>query len=398
MEETKNKINISDYLIDGPSQKVLHKFKLGGEDKKSISKKIIIFSMLSWLPLLILSMIESTAINPAIKIPLLYDFVLYIRVFVALPLLFIAERVIRFFSNRSLGHFIESGIVADNNIKDYEDNLKFFGRLKDSGIIDVIILVISYSIVIWGWANIWKYYKVDDILTSWQFSLNSPGQLSLTGYWYAFVTMPVFIFFFLKLFWKFLLWAIFLFKVSRMKLNIFPTDPDRAGGLAFLGYDQVFFGILGFIQNTILSAEIASKIIYTDAELADFKFIIIGIILLFTFIFISPMFFFVKKLMQTKLKGIVDYGVTSHKYVSGFHDKWINGNNPEGEKLLGSADIQSLADLFNSYGIIKTMIAFPIDMRKVIALILIVSIPFFPLALFVIPVSDIFKALAGLVF
>ena len=398
MEETKNKINISDYLIDGPSQKVLHKFKLGGEDKKSISKKIIIFSMLSWLPLLILSMIESTAINPAIKIPLLYDFVLYIRVFVALPLLFIAERVIRFFSNRSLGHFIESGIVADNNIKDYEDNLKFFGRLKDSGIIDVIILVISYSIVIWGWANIWKYYKVDDILTSWQFSLNAPGQFSLTGYWYAFITMPVFIFFFLKLFWKFLLWAIFLFKVSKMKLNIFPTDPDRAGGLAFLGYDQVFFGILGFIQNTILSAEIASKIIYTDAELADFKFIIIGIILLFTFIFISPMFFFVKKLMQTKLKGIVDYGVTSHKYVSGFHDKWINGNNPEGEKLLGSADIQSLADLFNSYGIIKTMIAFPIDMRKVIALILIVSIPFFPLALFVIPVSDIFKALAGLVF
>jgi len=403
-EKVKSKINVSDYFVDGPSQKVLRKLKLErkikfeGEDDSSIAKIIIFFIALSWLPLLILSFIESTAINPSIKIPLLFDFVLYIRVFAVIPLLFIAERILRLIIFKSLSHFIESGIVADNNIEEYQVALKFYGKYKDSGILDIIIIVIAYAIVILAWGNIWKNYDMAESLTSWQFSQNVRGQFSLSGYWYAFITIPIFIFFFSKLLWKFLLWAIILFKISKMKLNLFPTDPDRSGGLGFIGHNQVFFGILGFIQSSIFSAEIAGKVLYTDLVIEDFKFIILGVVVLFTFVLIFPTFFFAKKLVFTKLNGIMDYGVTSHKYISGFHDKWVKGNNPEGEKLMGSADIQSLADLSNSYGIVKTMIPFPIDLRKVIALILIISVPFSPLILFVIPLNELFKTLANFVF
>jgi hypothetical protein len=397
-EKVKSKINVSDYFVDGPSQKVLRKLKLGSGSDSSIVKKIIFFIIISWLPLLILSLIESTAINPSIKISFLLDFVIYIRVFAVIPLLFAAERILRLIIFKSLSHFIESGIVAGNNIEEYQVNLKYFGKHTDSGIINFIIIVIAYAIVIWGWSNIWKYYDMTSSLTSWQFSQNMKGQLSLSGYWYAFITIPIYLFFFSKLLWKFLLWAIILFKISKMHLNLFPTDPDRSGGLGFIGHNQVFFGILGFIQSSIFSAEIANKVLYSDMVIEDFKFIILGYVLLFTFILIFPMFFFVRKLSLTKLGGILDYGVASHKYVSGFHDKWVNGNNPEGEKLLGSADIQSLADLSNSYGIVKTMIPVPIDLRKVITLILIISVPFSPLILFVIPFNELFKALANFVF
>ena len=397
-EKVKSKINVSDYFVDGPSQKILRKLKLEGEADPSIVKKIIFFIIISWLPLLILSLIESTAINPSIKISFLLDFVLYIRVFVVIPLLFIAERILRSIIFKSLNHFTDSGIVADNNIEEYKVTLKFFGKHKDSGLIDILIIVAAYAIVIWGWINIWKYYDMTSSLTSWQFSQNVQGQISLSGYWYAFMTIPIYLFFFCKLLWKFLLWAVILFKISKMNLNLFPTDPDRSGGLGFIGHNQVFFGILGFIQSSIFSAEIANKVLYSDMVIQDFKFIILGYVLLITFILIFPMFFFVRKLTLTKLGGILDYGVASHKYVSGFHDKWVNGNNPDGEKLLGSADIQSLADLSNSYGIVKTMIPVPIDLRKIVTLILIILVPFSPLILFVIPLNELFKALANFVF
>lgn len=397
-DDTKNKINISEYFSDGPSQKILRKLKLEGENDSSVAKKTIFFVVISWLPLLILSLIDGTAINPSIKIPFLFDFVLYVRVFAVLPLLFIAERTLSSIIFRSLSHFVESGIVSGNNIEDYKVNLKFFGRFKDSVIIDFIIIVFAYAIVIIGWGNVWKYYDITSSLTTWQFSQTIQGQLSIGGYWYAFITIPIYLFFFYKLIWKFLLWAIILFKISRMKLNLFATDPDRSGGLGFIGHHQFFFGILGFIQSSIFSAEIASKVIYADAVIEDFKFIILGYVVLFALVLIFPMFFFVRKLTLTKLKGLMEYGVTSHKYVSGFHDKWINGINPEGEKLLGTADIQSLADLGNSYEIIKTMIPIPIDIRKVLSLILIISIPFSPLILFVMPLNEIFNALTNLIF
>jgi hypothetical protein len=397
-DNTKSKINISDYIVDGPSQKVLHKLKLEDKDDSSTVKKIIFFIIISWLPLLILSLIDSTAFNHAVKIPFLFDFVVYIRVFLVLPLIFIAEKILRFIMFESLNHFIESGIVADNNIREFQVNLKFFGRHKDSGIIDVIIIVIAYAIVIWGWGNIWKSYDMATDLTSWLFSQKVHGQFSLAGFWYAFITIPVYLFFFCKLLWKFLLWAIILFRISKMKLNLFPTDPDHSGGLGFLGHNQVFFGILGVILNSILSAEIAGKVLYTDLVIQDFKFIILGIVLLFTFILIFPMFFFMRKLTITKLKGILDYGVISHKYVSGFQDKWINGINPEGEKLLGTGDIQSLADISTSYEIITTMTPLPIDLRKVVTLILLISVPFSPLLLFVIPLNELIKVLVNFIF
>lgn len=397
-DRNKTKINISDYFIEGTINKVLRKLKLEGETNSLIVNKIIFFIALSWLPLLIFSLIDSTASNPSLKIPFLFDFVIYVRVFVVLPLLFIAEITLSSIIFRSLSHFIESGIVADNNIEEYKVNLKLFGKLKDSIIIDIIILVFAYLVVIVGWGNVWKYYEITGDLTSWQFSQNVHGKLSLSGYWYAFITIPIYLFFFSKLLWKFLLWAIVLFRISKMNLNLFPTDPDGSGGLGFLGHNQVFFGVLGFIQSVILSAEIASKVIYTNSVITDFKFIILGYILIFTFILISPMFFFVRKLTLTKLNGILDYSVITHQYVSGFHDKWITGNNPEGEKLLGTSDIQSLTDLASSYDIIKTMIPLPIDIRKVITLILIILVPFSPLILFIIPLNELFQALANFIF
>jgi hypothetical protein len=47
--------------------------------------------------------------------------------------------------------------------------------------------------------------------------------------------------------------------------------------------------------------------------------------------------------------------------------------------LLGTADIQSLADLANGYEVVHGVRAVPFEMVNVMAIVLAVAIPFFPL-------------------
>lgn len=64
-----------------------------------------------------------------------------------------------------------------------------------------------------------------------------------------------------------------------------------------------------------------------------------------------------------------------------FDRKWVRGGAPEGESLVGSADIQSLADLANSFEVIQTMRLVPFGKEAVIQLVLAVALPIVPLLL-----------------
>lgn len=66
-------------------------------------------------------------------------------------------------------------------------------------------------------------------------------------------------------------------------------------------------------------------------------------------ILLAPLLVFSPKLLMTKRRGLLEYSALANEYTQSFDRKWIRKENPEGELLLGSADIQSLADLGNSF-------------------------------------------------
>ncbi len=71
------------------------------------------------------------------------------------------------------------------------------------------------------------------------------------------------------------------------------------------------------------------------------------------------------------------------------------GQAPPDEPLLGSADIQSLADLGNSFGVIREMKFFPFTQQQILQIAVIASLPGLPLIFLVVPVGEMFKLLAG---
>jgi hypothetical protein len=57
---------------------------------------------------------------------------------------------------------------------------------------------------------------------------------------------------------------------------------------------------------------------------------------------------FTPRMAPAKRKGLADYGLLAQRYVEGFEQKWVLRDPTTSEELVGSGDIQSLADLANS--------------------------------------------------
>jgi hypothetical protein len=66
--------------------------------------------------------------------------------------------------------------------------------------------------------------------------------------------------------------------------------------------------------------------------------------------------------------------------------------------LVGSADIQSLADLANSFEVVKTMQIAPITRDAILRLVAATLAPVVPLMLTMMPLEELLRRLLGIVF
>jgi hypothetical protein len=91
--------------------------------------------------------------------------------------------------------------------------------------------------------------------------------------------------------------------------------------------------------------------------------------------------------------------VLGERYAAEFERRWLADGAPRDE-LLGSADIQSMADLAGARQVVSDMRSVPITMRTLTQLLLAALLPMAPLVLFQYPLADLiaqfFTGLVGL--
>jgi len=68
------------------------------------------------------------------------------------------------------------------------------------------------------------------------------------------------------------------------------------------------------------------------------------------------------------------------------------------ERLVGSSDIQSLADLGNSYNVVRTMRIAPITKEVVLRFAVATLVPIVPLLLTMMPLEELLKKLVKILF
>jgi hypothetical protein len=93
---------------------------------------------------------------------------------------------------------------------------------------------------------------------------------------------------------------------------------------------------------------------FQGAALTAFRYEIVAFLIIQLVMVQGPLLVFAPTLFALKRRGRREYDALAARYTREFHDKWIRGGAPAGEALMGSADIQSLADLANSYEVVGT--------------------------------------------
>ncbi len=143
--------------------------------------------------------------------------------------------------------------------------------------------------------------------------------------------------------------------MSKLNLLLMPTHPDEAGGIAFVGEAQQFLGVILLACSAALSGVLANEVVYDKVPLPHFAGPIAAYVVFAVSVVITPLFVFSGKLLSTKRSGLKRYGTLATIYTASFHRKWVLEEPPPTEPLLGTGDIQSLADLGNSFSFIGKM-------------------------------------------
>jgi hypothetical protein len=195
--------------------------------------------------------------------------------------------------------------------------------------------------------------------------------------------------------WRLFIWTGFLYEMSRLSLNLVATHPDRAGGLGFLGNAHISLAIFAFAFSCVLSAHVAFQVYFEAVPINTFRALFVVYLVLMELICLGPLLLFVPLLARARRAGLRQYSILADTYNRAFEQKWVTGQTPPDEPLLGSGDIQSLADLGNSFGMIREMKPFPFSQQQILQIAVIASLPGLPLIFLVMPVGELLKLLAG---
>ena len=376
-------------VLGGPAYDFLHRKGLLRFSLPNILRRITLLVALTWLPLLLLSLRNGLAFGHEARIPLLYDFATYGRLLLCLPLLVVAEIVIDPAIRLSVSQFVRAGIVHGDVLPQFDRVLTRIQKLRDSKIPEFLLLGLA-SFPVFLFEHEWTAGAV----SSWHTTANG---LTPAGLWYAFFSAPLLRFIIFRWAFRYFVWSALLRRICRLDLVLMPTHPDRAAGLNFLSITQQRFGILFCALGFSFAGRMANSLVFEGAKIQSFQSLMIGFVVLSLIISLLPLALMTPKLIMVRWQGLLEYGRLATVYTQDFDRKWVHRTTAPTEPLLGTSDIQSLADMGNSFSYVNAMLIAPINKALVLQLAAQAALPLLPVILIGTPAPELIKAVVKMV-
>jgi hypothetical protein len=381
-------------VLGGPLFHLYRRTHLSLDALELVRRRLLVFTLFAWLPLLFLSVLDGHALGGLVKIPFLYDFEAHVRFLIALPLFILSEVIVHQRIGPELRRLVERRIIVAEDLPRFYESINSALRACNSGALEAALMVVVYTLGLWLWRN-----QIAVGGATWYAAPEGTRlNLTLAGYWYAFLSIPIFQFMLLRWYTRLVIWFRLLWQISRLNLHLTAAHPDRAGGIGFLGKASYAFAPLLFAQGALLSGLIADRILYDGQSLLSFKLECAGFVGLFTLCILGPLVVFTPSLDRAKRRGSAEYGLLANRYVFGFEERWLRGRADDTSELLGAADIQSLADLTNSYSVVREMRIVPFGLHDIAWLVASAAAPLLPLTLTILSVEELLARLIKVIF
>jgi hypothetical protein len=344
---------------------------------------------LGWLPWLVLIAL-ALAQGGSQQLFSLSAVAVHARLLLAVPLFFVAETMLDAKLREFMALLVRSEVAGAKALLELEREAARLSRREESWLPDTASLLAAAAL---------SYFGAAAGLPAEVEPGRALGGTPIAGSWYVLFCLPLIRFLIFRWVWRLVTWWALLWRLTRVDLDLSPAHPDGVAGLGYLEIVHTRFTTLAMAISIIVAATFAEDIALGETTLSEVYPALAATLLVDCLLFLAPPCVFAFKLRDCQEKGLRDYSVLSARYTHAFERKWITGAPPQ-EPLLGTPDLQSLADLSNSVSNVRKMRLAPVGLRLVVSIGAAAIAPMLPLLLFDYPFAELakmlFSKLAGL--
>lgn len=355
-----------------------------------IAARATFLILVGWFPLIPLVIAQDFRSQTAL-LSFLVDFGVHARSLIAAPLLIVSEIICRRRLEEIAVHFVRSGIVEEQDRARFKSLAVSTRSLMSSTLAEIVAIALAYAMAFGAlrYAGLFR-------LAPWYLVHGEGIKISWAGWWYALVSLPLLLILFFAWFWRVIVWSRFLIKVSRFKLSLIASHPDKASGLKFLNSSLFAFMPVAFTIGVVAAGSMANKVAYQGATIEAIQKTVGGVVIFVLVLFVGPLFVFVYKLQRQKIAGVFSYGALAENVGRQFEQKWLANYDKHAEEALEASDFSATTDLYQVVANVHDMKVLPFDLFGLVSLAAVTLIPFIPVVIMMMPLKEILQAVAGL--
>jgi hypothetical protein len=361
---------------------------MGTYGAKDLLKRSLFLISITWVPLAILAIASEVHwIQPPGQ-NFFVDFAAYGQLLLGLPMFLVAERLIDAHTARAARYFVSTGVIGAGNAPRLQRLNGYVIRLRTSWWPEIICITLGYALT-----SAWMIPELHNDRETWHAlgpvgdwqSLTAPG-------WFLFLFVgPLTTYWWLRWSWKIGIWSWYLYHLSRFRLQLVASHPDRTGGIGFLSDTQTKFGFVILAYGcSYVAPTILYKLVFEGATFAVLSVwgyaagFVIGAPLLFTL----PLFMFTAQLYRAKQRALETLHERSMERAQAFEQKWMKACSSGNYELMSGNDLAGLNALNQAQDHIAKMRVVPFDMRSFSELVGAALGPLIPLLPYVIDLPE----------
>jgi hypothetical protein len=208
-------------VLGGPLYQLLRRSRLAGDSMELLRKRLVVLVLVTWLPLLLLSVAEGRAWGGRVRLPFLMDADVNARFLLALPLFVVAELVVHRRMRVVVGTFVNRALVPEQARATFGAAITAAMRLRNSILVELLMMALVYGV---GVLVVWRTRAAIDVPTWYGSAGGGKLQPTLAGWWFGCVSLPFIQFILLRWYFRLFIWTRFLWHVSRIDLHLVPTQ------------------------------------------------------------------------------------------------------------------------------------------------------------------------------
>ena len=335
--------------------------------------------LVAWAPLIVFGLASEYMTGR--WVPLLHDITVHVQAARRSPGLVFLDHIFPLECRRVIKQLIDCDLIKPEDRPRFDRTLQRTVRLGDWWLPETTLAVFALLL---------GAGTLRTVSPAGTFALRSG--LTAAEWWYALVALPLFEFLLMRSLWRWVVWTRFLVGISRVRLDLDPTHPDRHCGIAFLRLPSLTYGaVLLFAISAVVSAQWAAR--FQFVSISSFIPLLVVFAAVATVIAFGPLVLFTIQVGITRRDGLLEIGGLAVRNGRWFRNKWVDS---AGGAILTSSEAQELAAVGVTYrDSIRATRIWPFEKRDLAWVLAAALAPIIPSMLIRIPHEEWF-AMASL--